>query len=637
MLAAFVILVPMIGFLSVSIRQIEEAEQAIIDKEVKYHTSRLVQALNERIAVSIQALLVLSNSQSARNKDWAGLYQEARQFVSANPHYVAVTLVDTSGTLEFVTTIPYGRKTFAPNYLHLVHEVLRTGNANLSGPFRVPIAEGHRVAISLPVNHDGGTTKVLRLILSTDSISEILKAQQLPRGWIAGIADREGRILARSINSETYIGQLASDSFRKAIRHNQLDSFKGITLEGHSTTSFVSPVFNRDWYVAVAVPDSILNERHHRSLVKMSIVGIFAAATVFGLMLLLANFMSQQSRLLESAVSAGDLQAESPRNLLIREFRSFFENYLSIRKEESNTKKTLNLAETEKETIRDLYDRAPCGYHSLAPDGSIVRINKTELDWLGLRLDQALGKQYTNFLTAESKEKFNELFPEFLSTGHVEGVEIELVRGDGKVIPVIVNATLIRDDQGRPLMSRTTLFDISERKKYELQLKELSNTDALTGLTNRRHFYELAEAEINRARRHGSDLVLALADVDHFKAINDRHGHASGDRVLVKLSDIFRQSLRTIDLMARIGGEEFVFVLPNTRLDTGEHVLNRLRADIASAAFQSGSGDMVTVTISIGVTRLRPDDASLDGILSRADSLLYEAKRNGRNQLQSAG
>jgi PAS domain S-box-containing protein len=123
--------------------------------------------------------------------------------------------------------------------------------------------------------------------------------------------------------------------------------------------------------------------------------------------------------------------------------------------------------------IQDLYDNAPCGYHSLDAAGVFVRINNTEVEWLGYTRDEVIGRlKFSDIMTAESQVKFLETFPHFIKQGRVEGLEYELVWRDGTSLPVLLNATAITDDAGNFLMSRATVFDISERKEAEEALKE---------------------------------------------------------------------------------------------------------------------------------------------------------------------
>jgi diguanylate cyclase (GGDEF)-like protein len=155
--------------------------------------------------------------------------------------------------------------------------------------------------------------------------------------------------------------------------------------------------------------------------------------------------------------------------------------------------------------------------------------------------------------------------------------------------------------------------------------------DELTGLYNRRHFIELAEAEVARARRTGTPLSLAMLDIDHFKAVNDVFGHPVGDLALRELARAMRETLRTSDVPARIGGEEFVVLLTDTALEGAVAVTERLRERVGRAEVKAGGDRVARFTVSGGVAELALGER-LDGLLARADEALYRAKEEGRNR-----
>ena len=297
---------------------------------------------------------------------------------------------------------------------------------------------------------------------------------------------------------------------------------------------------------------------------------------------------------------------------------------------------TLELQRSAQE-IEDLYDHAPCGYHSLDANGLIVRINSTALEWLGYQRDEVLGRMHiVDLFTPNSRKIFQASFPTFKETGSVRNLEYELRRKDGTVLPVLLSATAVRDEDGRFVMSRSTIFDLTERKKLEKELERQAHIDVLTGLNNRRHFLELAEHELSRARRHGNPLSMLMLDVDHFKQCNDSHGHHVGDQVLQKLGTICSATLREADLPGRIGGEEFAVLLPETDAAQALEVAERLRLAFAAALTPLEHGGSVRFTVSIGVAHLTAADDDLGDLLKRADAALYAAKNLGRNRVCDA-
>ena len=189
------------------------------------------------------------------------------------------------------------------------------------------------------------------------------------------------------------------------------------------------------------------------------------------------------------------------------------------------------------------------------------------------------------------------------------------------------------------------IVQVNERLQHRLQQAELklheqsqqiqnhlaeARTDPLTGLPNRRAFDDELTRRLAEWKRKGALFCMLLVDVDHFKELNDRHGHPAGDQVLRQLAEILLTALREMDLAARIGGEEFAVLLPSTNLPDAMRVAQRLRAAVADAPLEVSPDQTVKLTISIGLTAVRPGDHPLL-LLRRADQALYAAKRAGRN------
>ena len=173
--------------------------------------------------------------------------------------------------------------------------------------------------------------------------------------------------------------------------------------------------------------------------------------------------------------------------------------------------------------------------------------------------------------------------------------------------------------------------DVSKQFENEQLLKKTAAQDSLTGLLNRVNFEEVLRHEIAVATYHQSSLTLMMADLDHFKAVNDGYGHLVGDSVLVETAELMRRSIRSSDYLFRVGGEEFVFVLPQTSLMEGMERAERIRITIESYSFEK----VGQVTCSIGVAQYIPHQSQHEWY-QRVDKALYEAKRDGRNRVHAA-
>ena len=207
-----------------------------------------------------------------------------------------------------------------------------------------------------------------------------------------------------------------------------------------------------------------------------------------------------------------------------------------------------------------------------------------------------------------------------------------------KALELGVNDILPRPVDSEELMARARTQ--IRRKRYADFLKEkldysleMAVTDALTGLHNRRYMAGQLQAMVGRAGQGGDSVAVLVMDIDHFKAVNDGFGHDAGDEVLREFAVRLATNVRAIDLPCRLGGEEFVVVMPGASLEAAARVADRIRRDIESQPFPIMSGaESLSITVSIGVAASVPGDTP-EGLLKRADEGVYEAKSRGRNQV----
>lgn len=183
----------------------------------------------------------------------------------------------------------------------------------------------------------------------------------------------------------------------------------------------------------------------------------------------------------------------------------------------------------------------------------------------------------------------------------------------------------------------TALSEIEDAHRQaraaQAELRRLASIDELTGVANRRWFTAMASRELERCRRFNHQLSLLMIDVDHFKRVNDTHGHAVGDEVLKAFTRVLEGNLRSVDLLGRLGGEEFAVVLPESDHNAASHTAERLRAAVEALEFPFEDGTLLKITTSVGIAILSTVGETLDSLLARADSALYTAKREGRNRV----
>lgn len=612
-------------------------QQRVIQERLKARTEVLAQSVGERIKTAVGTLQGIAESNAAMAQDVPTLYAHARRVVAHNPDLRAISLADDQGRLLFLTALPLGEVMPSVNTPERVTEALRTQSPNVSGPFASPVLPTDTVvAVTVPIVRGEVATHALRLILTTRSISEMIDERRLPAQWVAGVADRNGTLVARSRAAERYVGQQVNREFKDAMAGAQRQPFEATTLDGIPTISYVVPAFGADWFVGVGVPTSVLNAPVTDMLSRIAMVALLWISLSVVAMRVFAGYLTRQMDIVVRVFGRDEPGLPAGQAIRVQELWDILQRFWQTKQAESAARSDLSTVALQRDEVQDLYDHAPCGYHSLDHQGRVLRMNQTELGWLGLRREQAVGRPFTDFLTEDSQAIFRERFPQFVRDGSIKDLELELVRGSGTPMPVLVSATAIKDAQGHMLSTRSTVFDNTDQKMMEAQLERLARTDMLTSLSNRRDFYEHAVRAIAHSRRHGAPLSLVLMDIDHFKKINDTYGHARGDQVLRKLSHSLGDALRETDVPARLGGEEFAVLMPTTALAQALAVAERLRDALAHTPVAIGDEEQIHFTVSIGVTEWQPADADIDATLHRADEALYRAKHNGRNRVEQA-
>ena len=285
-----------------------------------------------------------------------------------------------------------------------------------------------------------------------------------------------------------------------------------------------------------------------------------------------------------------------------------------------------------------LLNSAGEGIFGVDRDGHCIFINPMALELLGLTEDEAIERPVDELFEhrdAEDRRYGPADCPILLTLGDgvTRQLEDTLIRRDGSRRAVRMTVTEIRE--GRQRIGVEVVFqDISARRAMERELERLATTDPLTGVTNRRQFIERCEQELVRHKRFEHPLSLLMIDVDHFKRINDSHGHAIGDAVLIHLCALAAEQLRRTDVFARLGGEEFAFLLTGSDLDGAMEFAARFCRQVESRPALTDAGK-IALTISIGASQASRRDRSADDLLRRADGALYRAKQGGRNRVEA--
>jgi diguanylate cyclase (GGDEF)-like protein/PAS domain S-box-containing protein len=297
-------------------------------------------------------------------------------------------------------------------------------------------------------------------------------------------------------------------------------------------------------------------------------------------------------------------------------------------------RKALAELEASKVELKSILDQLPDVLYRTDMQGIITMISPACFDIIGFRREEMLGTALSDYYSIrEDRQRIVQAICE--AGGKAIRVESSLRHKDGSVVWVLTNAFVRFDSDQQPVSIEGLARDISERKRMEEQLMTLSRTDVLTGAFSRGYFMEKCEEVINMMRRYQRPASMMVADLDHFKTINDKYGHHAGDLALKAFTNVCRQEIRESDILGRLGGEEFGLMLPETTIQHAQVLAERIRK-AASAIEIKLDDQIIRIAVSIGLVELSTEDAKLDSVMRRADLAMYQAKAGGRNQVVTA-
>ncbi len=250
---------------------------------------------------------------------------------------------------------------------------------------------------------------------------------------------------------------------------------------------------------------------------------------------------------------------------------------------------------------------------------------------LGYEAAEIIGKPASDFYpNPQDRERLKQTI---LSQGFVRDFAGQMKCKNGAIIDISISSTVILDEEGNYAGVEGIWRDITERRNLERELERRATTDELTGIANRRTILEQLNHAHKRFLRLNQSLVIFILDLDFFKRINDQFGHVAGDKLLKEFIKTVQQQIREIDLLGRLGGEEFVLILDDTPQNKADQMGRRILEVVQATLFDIGMQHPVSITVSIGAACALPTDSTLTGLLEHADAALYTAKAQGRNQL----
>ncbi|MDD3641497.1 MAG: diguanylate cyclase [Atribacterota bacterium] len=291
---------------------------------------------------------------------------------------------------------------------------------------------------------------------------------------------------------------------------------------------------------------------------------------------------------------------------------------------------TLDALRESEKRFQDVTENALEWIWEVDATGKYIYSNHVCEKILGYMPEEVLGKYFYDFFDPEQKRKLkNKSLAMFADKKSFrEFLNLNISKG-GKPVWLLTSGVPVLDNDSRLLGYRGTDMDISERIKTEKQLKKLARIDSLTGCYNRGYGLELAQRHISLSKRHQSPLLLAFLDIDNFKDINDNHGHLEGDKVLKQAASLFKKNLREIDIISRLGGDEFLLVFPDSSLKDMDSIKKRIYAALSDLNEKIKINANYNIQLSMGFAEYLPDKPKeLDELISIADQQMYKEKNN---------
>jgi len=634
--------------------------RAQLEKTTIATARALSQAVDSQLLKGMAAAQVLSTAGALTRQDWAAFHERADNVLALSKAGDIVVLSDATGQ-QIVNTL---RKVGEPLPRHgnmaVLERVFATGKPVISdiylgGALRKPL-----MSIDVPIMQDGKVAYDVSLGMLPERFNNILLAQNLPSGWVAGVIDSTGTLAGRLPSPEKFIGQKGTAEFIQRIKDVPEGVMETVSREGIPTLSAWSRSPVTGWSVGIGIPREELEATLRNSQLALGLG--FVLLLLLGLVLawLAARRIGGAVRALTApatALGAGKrvvaplpdiVEAAEVAEAIGRASELLAERTADL--EQAN--KSLSVRDAE---LREAHRLARFGAWRWSIETGAMSVSESVHTIFGCELppfEQLRG----GLLPVESWETMHTAIQDVIRTGIGCSAEIQANHDSGYPIWLDLRCGPIHGADGTIIGVAGTMLDITQRKEAELalqrtrenyvqQLEEdvarrtieltsanealdrLARTDALTGLANRTVSDENLHMEFLRLKRTGSTYAVLFMDIDYFKSINDTHGHAAGDQVLQQLARLLAESTRETDLVARYGGEEFLAVLTDTDVDSAMAVAEKIRQTVAQEAFPN----VGHVTLSVGVTLARLADDNEDAAVRRADEALYEAKRTGRN------
>ena len=554
------------------------------------------------------ALSILRDAWASEKTQADGVEKSNRQqraFVDAMPLVRTLAILDAHGTVLSSSQTPLINRNFRDRpYFQVPVQNPEVDTLYVSPPFKTVLGFFAMTVSRVIGGGQGEFAGVIVATLDPEEFEILLRSVRYAPDMQVGLNHGDGTVIMTATQPELAGQSLAvpGSFYSRHVASGRQESFFMGPAYSTGEERFVAvltiqpPAFNMDRPLMVAVSrerSALYAPWRDHAYAEVGLYGLLVAMTVTGLVF----FQRRRRGFQRDAELSATQLADSERNL------------------------------------RTIVENQPQGVSLFAPDGVIVHINPAGREMIEADAEaEVIGTNFIDFIIAPQRDAFRDLC-QSANAGASGSLVFEVVGRKGGQRWLETHVVPMRNSAGVITGQLGVTLDVTERRAIAQELERLSQTDALTELANRRHFMSLAEQEVSRTARYGGTLSVLMLDVDHFKSVNDSYGHQVGDAVLRQLAGLCREALRDVDVVGRIGGEEFAVLLPQTGGAPALEAAERLRELIAASEIHLEQGRSLHFTVSIGGATLHGAGATVDTLLSQADSALYEAKRAGRNRV----
>jgi diguanylate cyclase (GGDEF)-like protein/PAS domain S-box-containing protein len=565
--------------------------------------------VSEQLAAADNAMRQLRRDLDFSRKADPALNREMMAMLSAMPAIYAMGIMDAEGTLQFSSRPQdIGRNFSERKYFQTIKSELHAERLYVSEPF-ITHTGRRSVAISKAIlSPDGRFRGVIVAALDPDFFRTMMRTVLYAPDMWASITHGGGQIFVMTPGNTGVMESSLANPDTMFSQHLASKETHISVLTGYSFTSKQNSMMA----LKTINPSSLAMDRPLIVSVSRSLEDIYAPwqdelHIKLGLYLMLVVI----------AISG------------IRNYQSRHRQYEQMVRE---TKAALQVSE---DNYRVIVENTSELIIKVDPEGFYTYVNPAFCALYGVEADVLIGRHYSQDVFREDLPLVQEFFEKLLLPPY----EVNFVHRENTAHGVRFlewRGRVIHDEQGKIKELVGVARDVTERMESMGRLQQQAQTDYLTSLANRRHFMEQGQIELERAKRYNKPLSVFMIDIDYFKKINDTYGHKFGDFVLQTLAAKLRETLRLIDVIGRIGGEEFAVLLPETGLREAAEVAERLRDSVARTNVPREEGMPINFTVSIGVATMQDKESSLDGLLSQADAAMYAAKQSGRNKVNTA-